>query len=507
MRTILLWMARNAWLKERVPRLRFVRKAVRRFMPGEDADSAFAAAATLAASGQGILFTRLGENLDVIAEADEVAAHYHAILDRSAALARPIELSVKPTQLGLDIDEEACFGHMSGLAARADVTGTWLWVDMEGSAYVERTIALYERLKAAHRNVGICLQAYLRRTPADLQRLLPLEPAVRLVKGAYDEPAEIAWRRRPGGGRRVPGGGPRPRGCRPRREGAPGARHPRRGARGADRRLRRGRRRLPRPARGPDALRDPGGRAATPAAAPASRPTRSSRTGSTGTRGTCGGSRSGRPTCSSRCARSCRKGSGREGPRATSGAIDQRGVSSGVGLGCRIRRWIRRGRRRRVGRGLGRRVGCRVGRGLGRRVGCRIRRGLGRGRRRGLGRRVGCRLGRGRRRPVVGRGGRRRREPGRAWCRRRSRCRRGASRGIRPGPWRGGVPRRPEDFLASGSGWSGARVRCSLVAVGRDRPARRGCRRHPRGGAHGRDLAGRRDLERGQLERGRCRAG
>ncbi len=197
MRKLLLWMARNAWLKERVPRLRFVRKAVRRFMPGEDADSAFAAAATLAGSGQGILFTRLGENLDVISEADEVAAHYHAILDRSTALARPIELSVKPTQLGLDIDEEACFGHMSGLAARADVTGTWLWVDMEGSAYVERTVVLYERLKAAHRNVGICLQAYLRRTPMDLQRLLPLEPAVRLVKGAYDEPAEIAWRRRP----------------------------------------------------------------------------------------------------------------------------------------------------------------------------------------------------------------------------------------------------------------------------------------------------------------------
>ena len=197
MRRVLLWMARNPWLKERLPRLRFVRKAVRRFMPGEDADAAFAAAATLAASGHGILFTRLGENLAALAEADEVAAHYHAIMDRGATLPHPIELSVKPTQLGLDIDEEACFGHMSGLAARADVTGTWLWVDMEGSAYVERTIALYERLKARHRNVGICLQAHLRRTPADLRRLLPLEPAVRLVKGAYDEPAAIAWRRRP----------------------------------------------------------------------------------------------------------------------------------------------------------------------------------------------------------------------------------------------------------------------------------------------------------------------
>ena len=196
MRTILLWMARNTWLKERLPRLGFVRKAVRRFMPGEDVEAAFGAAAALAATGQGILFTRLGENLVELAEADEVAAHYHGILDRNADLGRPVELSVKPTQLGLDIDEAACLGHLSGLAARADVTGTWLWLDMESSAYVDRTLALYERLKADHRNVGICLQAYLRRTPGDLRRLLPLRPTVRLVKGAYDEPAGVAWRKR-----------------------------------------------------------------------------------------------------------------------------------------------------------------------------------------------------------------------------------------------------------------------------------------------------------------------
>jgi proline dehydrogenase len=173
-----------------------VRKAVRRFMPGEDAEASFAAAELLAASGHGILFTRLGENLTSLAEADEVAAHYHRILDRGAALDRPIELSIKPTQLGLDIDEEACLRLCEELAARADVTGTWLWVDMESSAYVDRTISLYERLKARHRNLGICLQAYLKRTPSDVHRLLPLEPAVRLVKGAYDEPASLAWRRK-----------------------------------------------------------------------------------------------------------------------------------------------------------------------------------------------------------------------------------------------------------------------------------------------------------------------
>ena len=108
-----------------------------------------------------------------------------------------IEISVKPTQLGLDIDREACFRHLDDLARHAGATGTWVWLDMEGSAYTEATVALYERLRRDHDNVGIALQAYLKRTAADLQRLLPVRPAIRLVKGAYDEPAEIAYRRRP----------------------------------------------------------------------------------------------------------------------------------------------------------------------------------------------------------------------------------------------------------------------------------------------------------------------
>ena len=196
-RTILLWMARNRLLRERLPRFRFVRRAVRRFMPGEDVDAAFQAAATLAAAGEGILFTRLGENLTALSEADEVAAHYRSVLEQGAALSRPIEISVKPTQLGLDIDAEACFRLLDELATATEAAGTWLWLDMEGSAYVDPTIELYERLKATHTKVGIALQAYLRRTAQDLHRLLPLAPAVRLVKGAYDEPAAIAYRKRP----------------------------------------------------------------------------------------------------------------------------------------------------------------------------------------------------------------------------------------------------------------------------------------------------------------------
>jgi proline dehydrogenase len=195
-RTLLLWMARNSWLKARLPKMRFVRRAVRRFMPGEDPDAAFAAAAPLAAAGEGILFTRLGENLTSLAEADEIAAHYHAILDRGATLPRPVEISVKPTQVGLDIDRAACLRHLQSLAARCAEIGTWLWLDMEGSTYVEPTLELYEQLKAKHPTVGIALQAYLHRTPADLRRILPLEPAVRLVKGAYDEPATLAYRKK-----------------------------------------------------------------------------------------------------------------------------------------------------------------------------------------------------------------------------------------------------------------------------------------------------------------------
>ncbi len=194
MRTILLWMARNAWLKERIPRLRFVRRAVRSFMPGEDLGSAIAAAETTRTGGVKAAFTKLGENLTDLAEAQTVADHYRAVLDEIAARGLDAEVSIKLTQLGYDLDVETAFDHFSAIAARAKAIGTWAWVDMEGSAYVEGTIAFYERARTAHDNVGLCLQAYLHRTPADVQRLLPLRPAIRLVKGAYAEPASLAYR-------------------------------------------------------------------------------------------------------------------------------------------------------------------------------------------------------------------------------------------------------------------------------------------------------------------------
>jgi proline dehydrogenase len=196
MRQLLLWMARNRLLKRWLPRIWFVHRAVRRFMPGETVEEALDAAEFFRPRGIGILFTQLGENLTQLAEAEAVSAHYHDLLDKIAARGLDAEISVKPTQLGLDLDRDAARRLLSGLAEHAGERKGLLWLDMEGSAYTDATIDLYRSLKESHPNVGICLQAYLRRTPADVHALLPLKPAIRLVKGAYAEPAEIAFRRR-----------------------------------------------------------------------------------------------------------------------------------------------------------------------------------------------------------------------------------------------------------------------------------------------------------------------
>jgi proline dehydrogenase len=195
-RHILLWMAGNKWLKEHLPRLPFARRAVRRFMPGETAESALDAAETLRPHGIGFLFTHLGENLSDLADAQAVADHYHRLLDQIGQRRLDGEISVKLTQLGLDLDPDVTVRHALSLAEHAGRSDRTFWIDMEGSAYTEATLQTYELLKAERANIGLCLQAYLRRSPDDVHRLLPLKPAIRLVKGAYDEHDAVAFRKR-----------------------------------------------------------------------------------------------------------------------------------------------------------------------------------------------------------------------------------------------------------------------------------------------------------------------
>jgi len=192
-RSVLLAASRSTWLRDRVTQAGFARRAVRRFLPGETLEAALDAAVPLETQGITSVITKLGENLAALADADAVRDHYLGAMDEIARRKLDCWPSVKPTQLGLDHSADACHANLDALAAHARSLGLMFWVDMEDSRYVDPTLDLYRALQAKHGNVGICLQAYLRRTPADFESLLPLKPAVRWVKGAYAEPPAVAF--------------------------------------------------------------------------------------------------------------------------------------------------------------------------------------------------------------------------------------------------------------------------------------------------------------------------
>jgi proline dehydrogenase len=195
-RSILLAAARNQTLNDFALHSSFVKRATRKFMPGEKPEDALEAGAAIAASGRGLIFTQLGEAITSSSAALAVRDHYLGFFDQVRAMSLPAHVSVKPTQLGLDLSFAECERNLQTLAAKAEQTGSALWLDMEDSSYVDRTLDLYEALKKNHPSTGIALQAYLLRTPDDLSRLMPLAPVVRLVKGAYQEPATIAFEKK-----------------------------------------------------------------------------------------------------------------------------------------------------------------------------------------------------------------------------------------------------------------------------------------------------------------------
>ena len=192
-RTALLRLSKSRWLSEKVMTRPFAKKAVKKFMPGEELADALDASAALARDRLGTVLTKLGENLTAPSEADAVRDHYLGVFDQVAARKLNSHVSVKPTQLGLDFSQSRCAEHLETLAQKAEATGVDFWLDMEDSSYVDRTLELYRGLRARHTRVGLAMQAYLRRTPQDLAVLLPLNPIVRLVKGAYAEPAHVAF--------------------------------------------------------------------------------------------------------------------------------------------------------------------------------------------------------------------------------------------------------------------------------------------------------------------------
>jgi len=193
LRSVFLAGSQSRWLRERAVNFRPVRRAVSRFMPGDDLEAALAAARSLRAAGIGSVLTYLGENVQKPEEAEQVTRHYLEVLARAKQTALDAEISVKLTQLGLDLGRPACEAGLVSLIERAAADGTWVWIDMESSAYTDVTLDIYRRARARFPNVGVCVQAYLRRTERDLESLIPLGGGLRLVKGAYREPPDKAF--------------------------------------------------------------------------------------------------------------------------------------------------------------------------------------------------------------------------------------------------------------------------------------------------------------------------
>ncbi|MBX5465050.1 MAG: proline dehydrogenase family protein [Clostridia bacterium] len=178
----------------RLAETRGLSRAARRFVIAEDLAGAVRGAARLNAEGLGVTLDNLAEAVESAEAARASAAEYDEILRALDEARLPdTNVSIKLTGFGIDLSEAECRRLVEGVVRRAGASGRLVWIDMESSPYVDRTLALYRRLREAGlENVGVVLQAYLHRTPDDLTALAPYRPAVRIVKGAYSEPPALA---------------------------------------------------------------------------------------------------------------------------------------------------------------------------------------------------------------------------------------------------------------------------------------------------------------------------
>jgi proline dehydrogenase len=193
-RKVLLAMSTSTFLREQATKRAFVRRSVSAFMPGERIEDALAAAATLKPQGINTILTRLGEGVTRLDEAERVTEHYLDALDKVREAGLDAQISVKPTQLGLDLDAEQCQRNLDRICEKGERLGNVpVWIDMEHSPYVDPTLKLFRTSKERYKGVGVAIQAYLYRSAKDIESLIPLGPAIRIVKGAYLEPPEIAY--------------------------------------------------------------------------------------------------------------------------------------------------------------------------------------------------------------------------------------------------------------------------------------------------------------------------
>lgn len=196
-RSGLLWASQSKRMERMVRSSRLMRPLVARFMPGETIEAAMSAVRRLKGEGTPVIMTYLGENVTAESEADQTVAEYERLFAALRAEGADAHVSIKLTQFGWDLDRNRALDRVRRMIALARGNGTDLAIDIESSPYVESTVAAYEQLLREADNVALCLQAYLHRTPSDVERLLPSKPYIRLVKGAYREPATVAMQTRP----------------------------------------------------------------------------------------------------------------------------------------------------------------------------------------------------------------------------------------------------------------------------------------------------------------------
>jgi proline dehydrogenase len=193
MRSFLLHLSENKRLAPLIMNNAVSRRVARRFVAGETLDDAIEAGREVNRARRSASLDLLGENVSDEAGARRAAAGYLAIFDRIAHENLDANVSLKLTQLGLDLGEPLCQELLEGIVAHAAELGNFVRIDMEGSAYTQRTVDLTKRVRAKYSSVGTVMQAYLYRAEQDVKDLLRVGCRMRLCKGAYQEPPDTAF--------------------------------------------------------------------------------------------------------------------------------------------------------------------------------------------------------------------------------------------------------------------------------------------------------------------------
>jgi proline dehydrogenase len=192
-RNFFLYLSQQQRLRRWIETSPTARKLTARFIAGESLADELKVTAQLQSQGIATALDHLGENVTTLEEASAAAAAYLEALAEIAARSLPATVSIKATQFGMDISETACYENVLRVAARAKEIGTRVEIDMEDTRYTERTIALVSAVAQKVGDIRLCIQAYLHRSPADIDNLSRQGIRVRLAKGAYNEPPSVAF--------------------------------------------------------------------------------------------------------------------------------------------------------------------------------------------------------------------------------------------------------------------------------------------------------------------------